>query len=247
MLRRSAVLAYGLVAYVISMAVTIYAIGFLADAVVPKSINSGDQGPFVLSLLVNLGLLGLFAVQHSVMARPGFKEWWTRIVPQPIERSTYVLLAGGLLALLYWQWMPITRVIWNVENSTGSFVIWAVYLLGWVTVVGSTFMIDHFDLFGLKQTYLYFAGRKDSPPEFTKRMLYRHVRHPIMLGFLIAFWATPTMTAGHLLFSAATTGYILIAIQLEERELAASLGDQYRRYRRETSMLVPWPKRQRRD
>lgn len=240
MFRRIAVLAYGLVAYAFALVAIFYAVGFLSDAFVPKSINSGEEGSQAVSLMVNLVLLGLFAVQHSSMARPKFKEWWTKVVPRPIERSTYVLITSLLLSLLYWQWRPMPTEVWGVESPPASAAIWAVYGLGWVIVVGSTFIIDHFDLFGLRHTYLYFAGREYSSPRFTQRMLYRYVRHPIMLGFLVAFWATPTMTVGHLVFSLATTGYILIAIQLEERDLQRHLGEEYEQYRQEVSMLLPW-------
>jgi protein-S-isoprenylcysteine O-methyltransferase Ste14 len=193
--------------------------------------------------VVNLVLLGLFGVQHSVMARPGFKRWWTRIVPTPIERSTYVVIASVVLLVLYWQWRTMSAVIWDVREPAGRLVMWAAFWLGWAIVFASTFMINHFDLFGLRQVYLAWRGKPYAELDFRIHLFYRLVRHPLMLGFIIAFWAAPTMTAGHLLFSIGTTGYILLAIQLEERDLVATLGNQYRDYRSRTSMLVPLTRR----
>jgi protein-S-isoprenylcysteine O-methyltransferase Ste14 len=188
---------------------------------------------------VNLLLLGLFAVQHSVMARPWFKQRWTNIVHPAAERSTYVLIASLLLMLLFWQWRALPQVVWDVPWPLGRGLLWTLFALGWIVVFGSSFIIDHFDLFGLRQAWLYGTGREYSPPPFQVRSLYRWVRHPLMLGFLIAFWAAPTMTAGRLLFAAVTTAYILFAIQLEERDLLAAHGERYAQYRRRTSMIIP--------
>ena len=239
---RTLAFLYGVISYLVFFGSFLYAIGFVGNIVVPKSIDSGAAGPLVPSLIIDAVLLGLFAIQHSVMARQGFKRWWTQFIPKPIERSTYVLLSSLLLALLFWQWQPILSVIWNVTNPIGSLVLMVIFWAGWLLVLASTFVINHFDLFGLRQVYLFQKGKQYTELVFKKRLFYHFVRHPLLLGFMIAFWATPKMTLGHLVFAFATTAYMLIAIQLEERDMANVHGDAYREYKREVSMLIPLPK-----
>ncbi len=234
---------YGTVAYLVFLVAFLYAIGFTGNVLVPKGIDAGAVGPVGQAILVNVLLLGLFAIQHSVMARPGFKRWWTRMVPESIERSTYVLLASLILLLLYWQWRPMTGTVWSVTGSTSSSILWAVFGFGWVVVLLATFMIGHFDLFGLRQVLMNLRGQEPEPPTFKSPGFYNLIRHPIMVGFIIAFWATPEMTTGHLLFAAVTTVYILIAIQLEERDLAEMLGQAYVDYRTQVPGLIPFTKR----
>ena len=217
----------------------LYSIGFVGDLAVPHSVDRGPGATTLTAGLINVALLGLFAVQHSVMARPAFKRWWTRFVPAPVERSTYVLLASAALAALFWQWRPLPAVVWEVSWPPGRSLLWGLFWVGWATVLVSTFLINHFDLFGLRQVYLAWRGDAYTTPRFRTLMFYRVVRHPLMLGFLVAFWAIPTMTTGHLLFAAATTAYILLAIQLEERDLSADLGEPYRDYRNRVPMLIP--------
>ena len=233
-------LAYGLATYLFFFVTFLYAIGFVGNVFVPKTIDSGATGSLLEAVVVDLALLGLFAVQHSVMARRSFKRWWTQIVPPAVERSTFVLAATAALALILWQWRPIAEpIVWRVSDPVGATVLQAVFWLGWGVLLVSTFLINHFELFGLQQVYFAATGRQLPAPDFRTPLFYRYVRHPIYVGFLLAFWAAPVMTAGHLLFSAACTGYILIGIWFEERDLVAQFGERYRAYRRQVGMLLP--------
>jgi protein-S-isoprenylcysteine O-methyltransferase Ste14 len=230
---------YGVVAYGACLAAILYLMGFSGDLLVPKTVDSGAAATLGEALTVNVLLLLLFGVQHSVMARQGFKRWWTRRVPQAVERSTYVLAASVVLALLFWQWRPIPPVVWRVENATAVQLLWAIFWLGWALVLLSTFLINHFELFGLQQVFARLTGRAMPADEFKTPLLYRYVRHPLYLGILLSLWSVPLMTAGHLLFSLGMSAYILIGVWFEERDLIAQFGARYRRYRAEVGMLVP--------
>jgi len=231
---------YGIAAYVVFFVTILYAIGFVMGLVVPKTIDTGTATPPFEAIIVNLLLMALFAIQHSVMARQGFKAWWTQFVPRPVERSTYVLLASLSLLLLFWQWRPLPAVIWEVQNPHLAVTVVTLALAGWALVFTSTFIINHFELFGLHQVTNHLVGKEAEAPRFKAPLLYKFVRHPIYLGFIIAFLAAPVMTAGHLLFAAVTTLYIFVGIALEERDLVALFGDEYRQYKQRVSMLIPW-------
>ena len=235
---------YGVLCYLVFFGTFLYAIGFVENIGVPKSIDSGPVAPSGTALLINLLLLGLFAVQHSVMARPQFKRWWTQLVPRPIERSTYVLLASLALIVLFAQWHAIPSMIWQVNNSVVAGLLYGLYGLGWFIVLFSSFLINHFDLFGVRQVYLHLRGQRYTELGFRTPFLYKFIRHPLLLGFFIAFWSTPDMTVGHLLFAVLTGAYILIGVQLEERDLLHFFGDAYREYRKRTPMFLPrlWKK-----
>jgi protein-S-isoprenylcysteine O-methyltransferase Ste14 len=238
-MKRVLVFVYGVVSYAVFFATFLYAAGFVGNLAVPKSLDATPVDPTGLALLVNLGLLGLFAVQHSVMARPAFKRAWTRIIPQPAERSTYVLASSLALILLFWQWRPLGGVVWDIQEPAVRAVMYALVAFGWLLVLVTTFLINHFDLFGLRQVWFYLRGVPYRPVPFKTPAPYRLVRHPLYVGWLFAFWATPTMTAAHLLFALMTTAYILVAIQFEERDLVHFHGAKYADYRRRTPMFVP--------
>ncbi|MBZ5685586.1 MAG: DUF1295 domain-containing protein [Acidobacteriia bacterium] len=238
MLSRITAFLYGLACYLMFLVSFLYAVGFLGNFGVPKSIDSGAQVPFIKALAINSALLGLFAVQHSVMARQWFKRAWTRIVPAPVERSTYVLLSSVALLLLFWKWQPMGGVVWRVESAIGRFTLYGLYAIGWLTVLVATFLINHFDLFGMRQVWLHLRGRAYTSLVFRTPGLYRYVRHPLYLGWLLVFWSAPAMTAAHLVFAVATTAYILIAIQFEERDLVRAHAE-YAEYRRQVPMILP--------
>lgn len=245
--KRVAAFVYGSACYAVFFATFLYAIGFTGNVVVPKSMDSGATGALSGALLIDAILLAAFALQHSIMARPAFKSAWTRIVPEPIERSTYVLASSVALAVLFWQWRPLGGVVWQIDAPTARLALHAVCAVGWLTVLASTFLINHFDLFGLRQVWLYLRDEPYTPLPFRTPALYRWVRHPLYVGWLLAFWSTPTMTATHLVFAVATTAYILVAIQLEERDLIRAHGNEYRAYRESVPMLVPRPPARERD
>jgi methanethiol S-methyltransferase len=240
LLGRLIALLYGIASYLIFFLVFLYAIGFVEGLVVPKTIDSGAPASTAQALIVNLLLMSVFAIQHSVMARHGFKRWWTKFVPVSVERTTYVLFASLALALLLWLWQPMPAAVWQIADPHLAMAITALSFVGWLIVLTGTFLINHFELFGLHQVANNLAGRPMPAPRFRTPLLYNLVRHPIYLGFIIAFWAAPTMTAGHLLFAAVTTAYIVVGASLEERDLIDLFGDDYRRYKDRVSMLVPW-------
>lgn len=231
---------YGIAAYLVFFVTIVYAIGFVMGLVVPKTIDTGPDTPTVEAVIINLLLMTLFAVQHSVMARQRFKAWWTQLVPKPVERSTYVLFASLSLLLLFWQWRPMPMIIWDVANPDLAVTLVTLSFAGWVLVLTSTFIINHFELFGLHQVTNHLVGKEAAPPRFKTPLLYKFIRHPIYLGFIVAFWAAPTMTAGHLLFAAVTTAYIFVGIALEEHDLVDLFGDEYQQYKQRVSMLIPW-------
>jgi protein-S-isoprenylcysteine O-methyltransferase Ste14 len=239
-------MAYGVISYALFLVVFVYAIGFVGG-LTPRNVDNAIAAPTIPALAVDTALLTLFAVQHSVMARPAFKRWWTHYVPRPVERSTYVFLASLVLALLLWQWRDIPAVVWEVNFQPARLAIWALFWLGWAIVLASTFMINHFELFGLRQVFAVWRARPQAETGFRTTLFYRVVRHPLNLGFIVAFWAAPTMTAGRVLFAAMTTVWILVAMQLEERDLLAALGDRYAAYRERVPMLVPGLRKGRTD
>lgn len=242
-MKKVLVLLYGLIAYFAFFGTILYAIGFVGNLVVPKTIDGTPEVPLIQAILLDALLLLLFALQHSIMARPAFKRWWTSIIPEVIERSTFVLLASLCLMLMMWQWQPLGGTIWSVKNETAKIVLIAVSLLGWAIVFISTFLINHFDLFGLRQVWFYVRGKQYEPLKFRIPLFYRFVRHPLYLGFLIAFWSTPEMTVTHLFFAVITTGYILTAIKFEENDLMTHFGEKYMNYKSWVPKLIPFTKK----
>ncbi len=238
-MKRMLCFLYGSIIYVFFLGTFLYAMGFVEGVVVPKSIDMGIQEATNRAIWINVLILGVFGIQHSIMARPGFKKHWTKIIPEPIERSTFVLVTCVILCFMYWQWRPLTNTIWSVEQQAARMFLVGLSYAGWLLVLYSTFLIDHFDLFGLRQVVLYLRGIEYTQKPFMERSAYKIIRHPLMLGFIVAFWATPHMTGGHLLFAGVTTAYVLVAIRIEEGDLIRSLGDDYEKYRERTRMLVP--------
>ncbi|MCX7548547.1 isoprenylcysteine carboxylmethyltransferase family protein [Xanthomarina sp. F1114] len=242
-MKKSIIFIYGIVAYCIFLVAFLYAIGFVGNLFVPKTIDSGVEPTLLKAILTNTILLSVFALQHSIMARPKFKEWFTSIFSPAMERSTYVLLSSLALLLVYWQWQPITTIVWEAENKIVVYFLYGMFFLGWLIVFLSTFMISHFELFGLAQIFNNLKNRQTPNPKFQTNYFYKIVRHPIMLGFLIAFWATPTMTVGHLLFTLVTTIYIFVAVKyLEEKDLKNFIGEKYENYQEEVPMIIPFTK-----
>ena len=245
MFKRISIFAYGLVSYAVFFATFLYALGFVGNFIVPRSIDGAPRGDFVASALIDVALLLTFAAQHSVMARPAFKRWFTRFIPEPAERSTYVLASSVALIALFYFWQPLGGIVWSIQNPAAKAFMVGAFFFGWLLVLVSTFLINHFDLFGLRQIWLQLLGKPYTHLKFGTPGPYKLVRHPLYLGWFFAFWAAPTMTMTHLLFALATTGYILIAIRLEERDLIDSLGDDYRRYRERVPMIIPFTRRAR--
>jgi protein-S-isoprenylcysteine O-methyltransferase Ste14 len=239
-MRKTFSFIYGVFCYLVFMFAFLYMIGFVSNLVVPKSIDTGSQSNLTQSLMLNVGLLGLFAIQHTVMARPSFKRWWTKIIPVELERSTYVLAASLFLLLLYWQWRPMPDVIWSVDNPTWKAVLFGLFWVGWGTVLFSSFIINHFDLFGLRQVWFQLTNQDYNDLKFETKSLYLYIRHPLMLGIIIGVWSTPHMTTGHLVFASSITAYILIGIQFEERTLIQFHGKDYENYRQRVPMLIPF-------
>ncbi len=242
-MKRILFLLYGVVCYFAFFGTLLYAIGFVGNIIVPKTIDSKPETSLLNAILIDASLLLLFALQHSIMARPNFKKWWTRIIPEELERSTYVLLASLCLMLLMWQWQPMGGIVWSTENAVIKNILLIIYLFGWSIVFVSTFLINHFDLFGLRQVWFNYRGIPYSHLPFRLPLFYKLVRHPLYLGFLIAFWSASEMTAAHLFFAVLSTGYILTAIQLEERDLIKIFGEKYRNYKRWVPMIIPFSKR----
>lgn len=239
---RFMILIYGVISYLIFLLTFLYAMGFMGNFLVPKSIDSGADGPLLNALIINVILLSIFAVQHSVMARPAFKTWWTKIIPEAAERSTYTLLSSLALVLLFYYWQPMGGIIWQVEGSIGQVILYSLFGFGWALVLLATFLINHFDLFGLRQVYLNFTGQEYTSLKFGTPGPYKLIRHPLYLGWLFAFWATPTMTVAHLAFAVITTVYILLAIRWEEDDLLTALGEDYANYRKTVPMVIPFTK-----
>jgi len=238
-MKKIIVLFYGVISYLLFFGTFLYAFGFVGNLFVPKSIDGAPQVPLLTAIVVNAALLLVFALQHSIMARPAFKKWWTKIIPEPAERSTYVLLSSLCLLLMVWQWQPMGGFVWVVENPVIKTILTVLFITGWLIVLLSTFMINHFDLFGLRQVWFYFTGKKYEPLRFRIPFFYKYVRHPLYLGWLIAFWATPVMSAAHLLFAILTTGYIFTAIWFEERDLVTHFGNKYSEYKKKVPMIFP--------
>jgi len=241
--RRVAIFAYGVACYALFHLTALLGVAFLGNFALERTIDAAPRTGLAWAIAVDVLLLTVFALQHSVMARPSFKRWWTQFIPEPAERSTYVLLSCVALLLLYWQWQPIGGVVWNVQSETGRAILYGLYAAGWIGLVAATFAINHFDLFGLRQVWIYFQGRDYERLPFHVPGPYRLVRHPIYVGWLTIFWAAPTMTSAHLLFAVATTAYILIAIRLEERDLEGVFGEKYASYKRAVPMLIPGARR----
>lgn len=242
-MKRLSIFLYGVFSYLAFFVTFLYLIAFLGNLVVPKSIDSGLTIGIPQSVIINLGLLSLFVIQHTIMARPGFKRWWIKLIPEPMERSTYVLATSIILALLCWQWHPMTDLIWSVDNETGKAILFGFSFLGWGLVLFSSFVINHFDLFGLRQVWSYLRNQEYSPVQFQMKSLYKYIRHPLVLGIIVGSWATPRMTMGHLLLAVTFTAYILVGIQFEEHDLVHFFGESYTNYRRRVPMLVPFTKK----